>query len=55
MILLKKHCEALLGVFTIALSPFILKTLLNIHQVPGKVLCMLNKKMNQGCLSGSVG
>lgn len=32
MILWEKHCEALLGVFIIALSPFILKTLLNIHQ-----------------------
>ena len=47
IILLEKRCEALLGVFIIILSPFILKTLLNTHYVPGKVLGMVDKKMNQ--------
>ena len=45
--LLEKHCETLLGVFIIMLPPFILKTLLNIHYVPGKVPGMKDKKMNK--------
>lgn len=43
----EKHCEALLGVFIIMLLPFILKTLLNIHYMPGKVLGRKDKKMNK--------
>ena len=44
---LEKHCEALLGVFVIVLSPFVLQTLLNTNYVPGKVLGTEDKKISK--------